>query len=80
MDIIKTKLVQLMFNGQTEIDIDKVDSDVNLVNDLGFDSIRIVKLIMDIEDEFGISLYSDNIDFEDIVYFNRLLETIKSKT
>ena len=41
---------------QFEIDPDKISLDTNLIDDLGADSLDVVELIMNIEDEFGISI------------------------
>ena len=41
---------------QFEIDPDKITMETNLIDDLGADSLDVVELIMNIEDEFGISI------------------------
>ena len=41
---------------QFEIDPEKITMDTNLIDDLGADSLDVVELIMNIEDEFGISI------------------------
>ncbi len=41
---------------QFEIDPDKITMDTNLIDDLGADSLDVVELIMNIEDEFGVSI------------------------
>ncbi|MBR5342854.1 MAG: acyl carrier protein [Oscillospiraceae bacterium] len=41
---------------QFEIEPDKISLDTNLIDDLGADSLDVVELIMNIEDEFGISI------------------------
>ena len=41
---------------QFEVDPEKITLDTNLVDDLGADSLDVVELIMNIEDEFGISI------------------------
>ena len=41
---------------QFEIDPDKITMETNLIDDLVADSLDVVELIMNIEDEFGISI------------------------
>lgn len=41
---------------QFEVDPDKISLDTNLIDDLGADSLDVVELIMNIEDEFGVSI------------------------
>ena len=41
---------------QFELDPDKITMETNLIDDLGADSLDVVELIMNIEDEFGISI------------------------
>ena len=41
---------------QFEVDPDSITMDTNLIDDLGADSLDVVELIMNIEDEFGVSI------------------------
>ena len=41
---------------QFELDPDKITRETNLSDDLGADSLDVVELIMNIEDEFGVSI------------------------
>ncbi|MBQ5976608.1 MAG: acyl carrier protein [Oscillospiraceae bacterium] len=41
---------------QFELDPDKITMETNLIDDLGADSLDVVELIMNIEDEFGVSI------------------------
>ncbi len=41
---------------QFEIDPEKITLETNLIDDLGADSLDVVELIMNIEDEFGVSI------------------------
>ena len=41
---------------QFEIDPEKITPETSLIDDLGADSLDVVELIMNIEDEFGISI------------------------
>ena len=41
---------------QFEIDPEKITMETNLIDDLGADSLDVVELIMNLEDEFGVSI------------------------
>ncbi len=41
---------------QFELDPEKISPETNLIDDLGADSLDVVELIMNIEDEFGVSI------------------------
>ena len=41
---------------QFELDPDKITMETNLIDDLGAASLDVVELIMNIEDEFGVSI------------------------
>lgn len=41
---------------QFELDPEKITMETNLIDDLGADSLDVVELIMNIEDEFGVSI------------------------
>ena len=41
---------------QFEIDPETITMETNLIDDLGADSLDVVELIMNIEDEFGVSI------------------------
>ncbi len=55
-----------------KVDADKITENTNIQEDLGADSLDIVEIIMDIENEFGIS-----IPDEDIVKLKTMSEAIK---
>ena len=57
----------------------EINDHINLVNDLSFDSIDLMNLIVSIENEFGISFDIDDLDYEKIVYLNELESLIDTK-
>ena len=46
--------------GQFELDPESITMDTNLVDDLGADSLDVVELIMELEDEFGITISDED--------------------
>ena len=60
---------------QFEIDPEKITPDTNLVDDLGADSLDVVELMMNIEDEFGISISDD--DAANLYTVSRIVEFLE---
>lgn len=63
-----------------KIENEFLSDDVSLDNDLGIDSIMLLQLVVDIEDEFSISISDDELDTEVIGTFGGLLSLINEKT
>lgn len=54
-----------------------LDSDeCDLIDELGFDSLLFVELIVEIEDEFGIEFNMNNLDINKLRHFNELKEIV----
>ena len=45
---------------QFEVDPDSITADTSLIDDLGADSLDVVELIMELEDEFGIAISDED--------------------
>ena len=64
--------IQAILVKHLKLDPAKITEETNIQEDLGADSLDIVEIIMDIENEFGIS-----IPDEDIVKFKTIGDAIK---
>ena len=51
----------------------------DLINNLGFSSIALILLVIDIEEEFGISLDDDEINTSDLSSYEFLYNTVASQ-
>ena len=60
---------------QFELDPDKITMETNLIDDLGADSLDVVELIMNIEDEFGISISDE--DAANLYTVSRIVEFLE---
>lgn len=77
----KKQLVELIRKySKVKIENEFLSNDVSLDNDLGIDSIMLLQLVVDIEDEFSISISDDELDAEVIGTFGGLLSLINEKT
>lgn len=61
--------------------IDKIlkDEHCNLVEKLGFDSLLIVQLIVEIEELFNIEFDMDSLDVDKFKYIDKLVQEIDNK-
>ncbi len=57
-----TRRLQKLISDELAIDIDKVIPDADLFDDLNFDSLDTVEMIISIESEFDIEIDDDDID------------------
>ena len=55
-----------------------IKNDTDIINGLGFDSISIIQLILEIESEFDIQ-FDDNLKYEDIATLKDLENYISAK-
>lgn len=71
----KEKLKEILISAsENKYSADDIHDDTDIIEDLGFDSIMYLKVIIAIEDETGVEL--DDEDIESISVFASLLRTI----
>lgn len=58
---IKEKVFELVAE-HLGVDIEKISDDTSFINDLGADSLDIVELVMDLEEEFDVKIPEDIAD------------------
>ena len=78
-ETIKNRIENVVKNCTSILYEDVNISDISdLIEDLGFDSITVMQLVLELEKEFGITL-GDDFRYEDISNLNRLESYIKDK-
>ena len=79
MSNIKERIIKCISN-VADVEIKKnIIEGYNLSEDLGFDSISIINLIVELEDEFDIEIDDNDLDFNKIAEFNYLCKIIKKQ-
>ena len=73
---IKEKVISLIKDQMTKPDID-IEDDMLFIEDLGFDSLDTVQLVMDLEEEFDISIPDE--DAEELLQVGQAIEYIKEQ-
>lgn len=57
---------------------EEITDNTSLVEDLGFDSVTIMQLVIEIEEKFNIR-FDEDTDFKNLNYVNELIEIVKRK-
>ena len=66
--------------GDTSEDLDimvEVKNDIDLINDLGYDSLRLITLIIDIESQYGIEIDDRYLLLDVLRKFNAIEKIVK---
>lgn len=79
MNEFEMKIEKIVKNGTENYMLSEFKETTNLFEDLGYDSISIMKLIIDIEEEFGIELDMEYFDIDDLT-IAKLKNMVKSKS
>lgn len=73
---LKNLIMNVAMNGIREEDITR---DTILTIDLGYDSIKLVELVVEIENEFNIIMDDEDLDIEKLSKYSKLLDSITEK-
>ena len=77
---IKDKLKKIIAEIATaKTSINEINDETVLTDDLGFDSIQMVSLIVEIESTFGITMEDDDLDIEKLNVFKHLTKMLEEK-
>jgi acyl carrier protein len=76
MDNIEQRIKEIMCDC-FDLEMDQLTDDADLVKDLGVDSISVVEMIVDIEDEFGIEIQDK--DISNYLTVSKAVNAIKSQ-
>ena len=76
----KKKLKAIIKDIVTEdIDVNVINDDTVLTDDLGFDSVQIISLIVELESQFNIEIEDNDLDIEKITVFESLNNMLATK-
>ncbi len=73
----KLKDLVLVSAKRQELTHEDINEQTDLVDDLEFDSISFVKLVVDIENLFGIEFDDDMLDYEILTSYGKLWEYVR---
>lgn len=78
MKFVEEKLLKIV-NTYSINEIQNYSYSIDLVNDLGFDSITLIKIVIEIEKEFGFFFEDEKLDFSELTKLSKLLEYIEGE-
>lgn len=78
-EIMREKLKDLVMASSVQADRDSIAMETNLIDDLMFDSIAMMELVVDIEETFDIELSEDDLVMEKFETFEKLCELVGEK-
>lgn len=79
MDIEK-KLKELIVDVATQdVNINSINQNTSLTNDLGYDSVQIIRLIIEVESEFNIAIEDEDLEVENLINYYNLRNMIERK-
>lgn len=79
MDINKNLKAVIKDVSIRDIDIKDITNETVLTSDLGFDSVQIISLIVELESNFDIEIEDDDLDIEKLTVYKSLLDLISKK-
>jgi acyl carrier protein len=66
-------------NSRVKIEEDDIHEDSNLINDFGYDSMLIINLFVELENEFNINFEDDDLNTSLLLEYRNLIKLIESK-
>lgn len=76
---VSTELIKILEKiGDRKINIED-SKDISLTNDLGFDSVKIIAVIIEVEERFNIIFEDDDLDLDKLDSFKSLSVIISEK-
>ena len=77
---IHEKLKAIIFEVATRaVDDIKIRDETVLTSDLGFDSIQIISLIVELESQFNIEIDDDDLDIKKLTVYSSLYSMVTNK-
>lgn len=70
-------ILQIAINSGLEVGT--LSDEINISSDLGFDSVALIELIVEIENEFDVELDEDDMDVNNLVVVGNLISMIDER-
>lgn len=77
---MKETLIAILKSMIDEADYKKLEGNFNIIQDLGFDSLKVINFILAIEEKLEIEIDFEEFEFEYLESFNKLVGYLESIT
>jgi acyl carrier protein len=78
---IEKRLKELIAKiARQDVNPDSINEETILTKCLGYDSIQIIELIVELENEFNIEIEDDDLEIENLTVYGKLYDMVKRKT
>lgn len=62
-----------------DVNAGNIHEETILTNDLGYDSVQIIELIVELENEFNLEIDDDDLEIENLTIYKKLHEMVERK-
>lgn len=77
---IKERLKKIIVDiAPISVDVSEINDDTVLTKDLGFDSVQIISLIVEIESQFDIEIEDEDLNIEKLTVLKTLTDVVVNK-
>ncbi|HKM02301.1 MAG TPA: phosphopantetheine-binding protein, partial [Sedimentibacter sp.] len=77
---MRDKLIELIKRCGNEMMEFDIDEETNLVEDLGYSSLNLIELIVELEMEFGIEIPDEVLNIETLSMFKNIFTVVENST
>lgn len=74
--MIEEKLKSIIVYFVEGVDTNSISDETNLLDDLGFDSVDLIKFVVKIEEAFDIEIDDDDLELDRLIVFGELVNLI----
>lgn len=80
-DELKEKVYEIILQISIDsgLEVDTINDETNISSDLGFDSVAIIELIVEIENTFDVEMDEDDMDVNNLLMVGKLIDMINER-
>lgn len=79
MDINQKLKETIVGTASREVQVSDINDNTVLTDDLGFDSVQIISLIVELEEQFNMEIEDDDLEIEKLTIYKNLYDIVSTK-